>query len=350
MPKSKRFLKVFFALLLALLLGVAGLTYAVDPLFRYHRPWFGLQPVLTDERYQNAGIARNFDFDAAILGNSMSENFRPSWFEKAWGTTVKLTAFGSNTVDDVYLLNILSAREKHPSVILHNLDPMLFKADPDVPKHPLPEYLYNDSPFDDVSYLLNGTIFTEHTLKTLWRNLTHTVPDPDAAYCWDDGTVSGREKVLAEYKQTGADSKPSGTLQDSIDRTLANIANLEPYFDSMSDTRFVFFFSPFSMITWGDAVRQGQLDRVRTVCETAFRRLLSHENVTIFFWADDEILTIQGDLDNYRNATHYNAGVSRLIADRVLAGEGILTEANMEEILDAFFSRAADFPYETLFE
>ena len=105
---AKRFARLSTSLTLVLLMLVAALQIAIDPLFQYHQPWFGLKPVVTDERYQNAGIAKDFDYENAIIGNSLSENFYVSDVEKVFGgKTVKLTAAGSHTSDWKYSLDIL---------------------------------------------------------------------------------------------------------------------------------------------------------------------------------------------------------------------------------------------------
>ena len=105
---AKRFARLSTSLTLVLLMLVAALQIAIDPLFQYHQPWFGLKPVVTDERYQNAGIAKDFDYENAIIGNSLSENFYVFDVEKTFGgKTVKLTAAGSHTSDWKYSLDIL---------------------------------------------------------------------------------------------------------------------------------------------------------------------------------------------------------------------------------------------------
>lgn len=98
---AKRFARLSISLTLIMLILVAAVQIAIDPLFQYHQPWFGLKPVVTVERYQNSGIAKNFDYENAIIGNSLSENFYVSDVEKAFGEkTVKLTAAGSHTSGD----------------------------------------------------------------------------------------------------------------------------------------------------------------------------------------------------------------------------------------------------------
>ena len=73
---------------------VALLNYIVDPYFHYHKPYTNYR--LADERYINDGIARNFDYDAIIIGNSLSENFKCSQYDALFDVkSVKLPYSGS---------------------------------------------------------------------------------------------------------------------------------------------------------------------------------------------------------------------------------------------------------------
>ena len=59
---SKKMVIATFSLLLSALLIMGAINFAIDPLFQYHKPWFGLKANIIDSRYQNAGIAKNFEF------------------------------------------------------------------------------------------------------------------------------------------------------------------------------------------------------------------------------------------------------------------------------------------------
>ena len=65
-------------LLVFLVVGIAFLTYVVDPYFHYHAPVKGINYRLYEQQYINDGIARHFDYDAIIIGNSLSENMKTS--------------------------------------------------------------------------------------------------------------------------------------------------------------------------------------------------------------------------------------------------------------------------------
>lgn len=55
-------------------------------MFHYHAPLKFLSYPLVNERYQNNGIVRHFDYDSVITGTSMTENFKTSEAQKLFGS------------------------------------------------------------------------------------------------------------------------------------------------------------------------------------------------------------------------------------------------------------------------
>ena len=74
--KRKRWALFVLAALLAGLAACAALTYAVDPFEQYRES--AILPLYDQESYNNPGIAKNYDYDAVILGTSMVEMSHPS--------------------------------------------------------------------------------------------------------------------------------------------------------------------------------------------------------------------------------------------------------------------------------
>ena len=173
---GKKFAKFSISFTLVLLILVGVFHIAIDPLFQYHQPWFGLKPVVTDERYQNAGIAKTFDFENVIIGNSLAENFYVSDVEKVFGgKTVKLTAAGSHTSDWKYTLDIL--KDRKPNTILINLDPYIMNTDPENLKHELPKFLYDYNYLNDVNYLLNFSLLNKYTFDMIKKTVLTVSPN-----------------------------------------------------------------------------------------------------------------------------------------------------------------------------
>ena len=60
-------------------------TLIIDPYFRYHEPLYNYGYTFYRQRYSNDGIVRNFDYDAYIVGTSMTENFKTSEASAVFG-------------------------------------------------------------------------------------------------------------------------------------------------------------------------------------------------------------------------------------------------------------------------
>ena len=92
---KKRSLIYFIALLVAMLIGVESIilfNVIIDPYFHYHAPNNSAY-YLFDQRFQNDGILKHFDYDALIIGTSMCENFLTSEFDDLFNVNSIKTCF-----------------------------------------------------------------------------------------------------------------------------------------------------------------------------------------------------------------------------------------------------------------
>ena len=101
---SRKFIKLVLGGTAAGLLCVGGITVVLDPFFHYHKALEGVEYPLNDgmERYLNDGIIKTYDYDAAIVGTSMMQNFKTSQFDSLFGTkSIKVTLTGETywTID-----------------------------------------------------------------------------------------------------------------------------------------------------------------------------------------------------------------------------------------------------------
>lgn len=344
---GNRFIKATISMTLVLLLLIGALTIVVDPLFQYHKPWFGLKPSFINERYQNAGVAKNFDFDNVIIGSSMSENFRISDVNDIFGgDTVKLSLSGSGCLDWTYELRIL--KERKPKNCLLNIDSAVFDHSVNKLKHELPVFLYDTNPFNDVEYLYNFTILKKFLRQEIADNINNTVSDYDSVYAWDKSHAIGREMVLEAYERPENTTEEIGTT-DYVENVIGNLNLLAPYIESMPNTQFTFFVSPFSMLFWDGESRKNTVQRHKEGFLKACEILTSYDNVTLYMWTDDHMFEIMSDLDNYLDKIHYGGEVSKEILYRIKAGDGIITKSNYVSKVDQLFQYIETFDYESLF-
>lgn len=346
---SKKIVIATFSLLLSALLIVGTTNFAIDPLFQYHKPWFGLEANVINERYQNAGIAKNFEFKNVIIGNSMSENFIVSDVEKLFkGETVKLTASGSHVLDWTYLLNILSSKKEQPENILINLDTGFFDSSDKKTKHEMPLFLYDNNYLNDVEYLFNFTLTSKYTYGTIKANKNNTIPDYNNVFVWADENQLGKEFVLENYN-TDTQDKNLDSQKEFF--TSGNLDLLKKYFEKMPDTQFVFFCSPFSVLYWKDKYDNKQLDEYKLEFEKTFEFMSKYDNVTVYFWTDKDMLDIISDLDNYKDSTHYGFHISKEIIKRISNNVGMLPKQKekWQPLLDEFFDYLDDYDYREIF-
>ena len=344
---GKKFAKFSISLTLALLILAGALQITIDPLFQYHQPWFGLKPVVTNERYQNAGIAKTFDYENVIIGNSLAENFYVSDVEKMFGgKTIKLTASGSHTKDWTYLLEIL--KNKHPKNILINLDPYIMDANPDEIKYELPEYLYDMNYLNDVNYLFNFSILNNYTYNIIKCNRNNRIPDYDKVFSWEGDIQTGRKEAIQHYQRPDKTSNyidAEGLQQTS----LSNLENLTKYYDLMPDTNFVFFCSPFSILYWDKANQGNMLGAWRMTYQSTAENLLKHKNVSVFFWSDEEICNTICNLDYYSDEAHYNSDICKMICNRISQNNGLLNQSNYKSSINRLFDFLDTYNYEAIF-
>ena len=347
---SKRFIRLSLCLTLVLLLLVGTIQVMIDPLYQYHEPWFGLEFVIADERYIDAGVAKNASFNNAVVGNSMSENFVPSDVNSTFGgESVSLVMYGSYMLDWSYILDILNKKEDQVENLLINLDPYVFTASPTKFEHDLPTYLYDDNVINDVNYWFNFSIINQYTIRMLQKNKNHSIPDKNTFFMWDDGSACSKENALKAYNRPDI-SNETPDIDDYIQNIDASFDLLIPFIEEMKGTHFTFFVSPFSMLYWDGENRTNGIQKQKAGYLEMCRVLTGYENVSLYMWTDEEMLEIMSDLDNYRDETHYSAEISKLLLERIAEKRGLITKENNQQEVDKLFVYIEAFDYELLFK
>ena len=335
--------------------GILGLIMAfmivIDPLFQYHYPWFGMEPILSGEskeQYYVPGMAKSFEYDTAIIGTSMSENFRPSWFENIWGgKTVKLTISGSYPVEYHKVLKLVLNHEDIANIVM-NIDSSYLQSDPNTGRwEDLPDYLYDYNFLNDGPYLFNKEVIFNFGQKLLRRNHSRKYTDFDLLFSWDSNAEYGREIVqgLIEPEYKRCDSNMLSCYEAWSEE---NIESLFTVIKNNPDVHFTVFIAPYSIAYWYDEYRAERVDYWERRYASLFDRLLRLDNVSIYFFTDEKAITMITDLDNYKDKTHYSAEVSRYIVDCIQNQENQLSNGDYKKVLNTFFNYVRNFDYSQL--
>ena len=336
------------------LLFISGMVvFIADPFYHYHKPWFGMPVVLYNEVYQTPGVAENFEYDSAIVGSSMTENFRVSWFNEDFGwNTVKLSYEGAGTDDLKAILTEVFEEERQVKNIVLAVDDYQMVSDSSLKAIDRPEYLYNDNIFDDVNYLFNKEAF-EVSLERIADGIRGCKADIDSAYNFSSKYEFSKEQVLkdaAPFKEniTAYPPKEKAPKDKYLQQCKDNLDNILPFIEENPDTQFMIVYSPYSILNWEKKVLAGTLEAQLYVDAYAIEQFLSYENVRVFYFQDEyDMIT---DLDKYMDTCHYVEEYNHYIEQCLKSGKNEVTDENYEERLKHMYEIAVSYDYEAEWE
>lgn len=319
MLRTRKRWAIFTLTAAILLLSLCALTvYLVDPFEHYRES--AILPLYDQESYNNPGIAKNYDYNAVILGTSMVEMSHPSVIDECFGvSSVKLPMRGSHTAQMGWqLAHVLDTHELKLAILA--VDAYSLMGPPDDMEE-IYDYLWNDSVLDDVSYLLNLDVLLVRVPRML-RNLGRsTSTKRDDMYQWTDVTFSA-QSVFDSFS-----FQPQREMTDPdyrLERSTENIRrHIEMYVAAHPETTFKIYMPPYSVAYWyvmtrGGLSEQQYRSRAR-VCEL----LLDYPNVEIYDYSSRlEWIT---DLDNYFDYSHHSGAISDAIMRAMAAGENRVT-------------------------
>ena len=114
-----------------------------------------------------------------------------------------------------------------------------------------------------------------------------------------------------------------GCMTESIDQLLEVL--------DYSKGKHVFFFPPYSSLYWSDMQMDGHYEDLIRVKRYFIEKVRRQENVEVFDFQSDELT---GDLNNYKDTTHYTPEVNDWMVRCFASGEYRVTEDNLEGYLE----------------
>ena len=327
-----RFLRTALVTPLALCLVLASIVYVLDPFYHYHKPWFGLPAVLTEKEYQVVGSLRHFDYDAVLAGSSVVENNDNSWFDKAFSCkTVKAVRSYGGIADLCWFLDEAFDHQDVKKVFF-NLDPASLTQEPETTFKATgcPMYLYDSNPFNDISYLLNGTVLFEKIPYMLAQALSGY--NENLSYNWADGKDFSQSGALSHYLRH-KESVKAKPVKAYAQQNEGNIRLLTEMVKAHPDTEFFFFLPPYSELWWDNAQREGMTDVYLQGDREAVRALLSYSNVRVFdFQNEEQVVT---NLNLYMDTVHFSPEINHWMVTQMAAGQYEVTKDNCSQVFEA---------------
>jgi len=354
MAETRNAVRYFYAVLISTfvsLLIFALVTVVIDPFFHYHAPLDGLAYPIYNERYQNDGISRNFDYDAIITGTSMTQNFKTSELDELFHvSSVKLPFAGAYYHEIDSGLNRAFSSDNAICLVLRGLDYNALIIDKDEVKYDVeyPTYLTNDNFFDDVYYILNKTVFFDNSLNCLsYTRAGNRTTTFDEYNNWNSQYVFGKEAVLASYSigekvdtEQALTEEDFKTLRENIRQNVTELIAVHP------DTTFYLFFTPYSICYWDSLYHSGLISRQLAAEQYVIEELLQYPNVKLYSFFNNYAMIC--NLDNYKDYVHYGEWVNSWILEWMRADQYLLTKENYLDYLEANKEFYLTYDYESL--
>lgn len=316
--KSKRFVGLFLLFFILLAILTALLTAFIDPLQFYHRPsWY--TPILSEqERYQNPGLAKNYEYDNIIIGTSMTENFLPSEVDASLGgTTLKLSMEGS-TVDEHYKIAKLALETGQVKQVLWGLDYFSLKLATAEEEEDFPDYLYDGKLWTDYKYWFNSSVY-----KQFFQSIKSTLngqaeQDLEYLYNWNDEVTFGKQYVAKSYLKACDQEVDYGTNEESVDQIKIYFNTyIRPLLEEYPEVQFYFYYPPYSVmrqVAWysSNPVRFNNQLEIR---QWIFEQFEQYSNVKLYDFQSAAEWTF--NLDLYKDLSHHNGDVNTWIAEAI---------------------------------
>lgn len=335
------------AITISMFICIASITIFIDPLFHYHAPLEKYQYPINDERYQNDGITRNFDYDSIITGTSMTENFMKSEADEIYEANFIKVPFSGASYREINdnLQRAYDAKKKIRYVI-RSLDYEMLALDKDATQSI--DYICNDNIFDDLNYLLNKSIFFEKTrMITKYTEAGNVTTSFDTYANWNSKKKFGAEAVLDTYTleeksliKQELTSEEREILLGNISQNVTDLASKHP------ETTFYYFFTPYSICYWDQLSNDGKIEWHLEVEKIAIEEILKIPNIKLYSFCNNYELVC--NLDNYTDWGHYGEWINSEILEWMKKEEYILKKDNYRDYLDEIRKFYSSYDYSLL--
>lgn len=318
----RKYLTCLLSGLFALIAICIAAIIVIDPAFQYHKSILGIKPVYSNERYQNSGIIKNYDYDSVVLGSSVTANFRASQFDELFGgKTVKLTFPGGCFKDFDSALSL--AYQTHDiKRVFWSIDPKILMTKYDEQSTPLPDFLYNTSVLDDSKYLLNKDVLIEMCGKSILATLKGSEQNFDDAFSWDSEYEFSYSQALWGYaRPKWSDTVVSADKYDKI--VNENIAHIKSFIENHPETEFYLFTPPYSVLYWDRITRDGTYPAVLKLFDKLIYEFSQYDNVKYYCFATDLCIL---NLNNYIDEVHFSGDINRQMAEYMANNNGLTPE------------------------
>ncbi|WP_027128187.1 SGNH/GDSL hydrolase family protein [Fusobacterium perfoetens] len=326
MLKSKKEFYIRILIIIFLIGSFITFNYIIDPLQQYRIPkLYKIGYFRSEERYLNAGLIRNRNFDSILIGSSITRNFDENYIKKMLNyDIVKLTMSSANQEDIKFVLDSID-NFKIKNIMI-GIDLWGFgdvKANVEMPKHLYKEKLTLK---DNWKYLSNIGVFKQ-SLKLVLYNFKYKDRVEEKfklgyQYKYSKAEVLKREKILnIKLKEDLNLENYSKEMEENYNQ------NLKTILEKNKDKNIILFFPPYSILAFQNMIKENTLEKYMAFKKFLVEDISKYKNVKIYDFQD--VKEITHNFDNYGDKSHYSPEVSQKLIDFIKEDEYRITKNNV---------------------
>jgi hypothetical protein len=306
-------------------------NYIVDPYQFYRQPRIYEVSYFDNQRIQNPGLARNYNYDSAIIGTSMTENFVGDRVSQVLGGSyIKLSISGSSAREQNLILNV-ALKHRELKNIIWGIDFGSLKGDSNRVENEqfsFPYYLYDDNPLNDILYLINKDTLMDSFKVIYQKKDVHMTNNLNDLNVWGHNFLYGEEQVKASY-----DTMMNLPIlwEEYTYEYLENNFNINvlPILKKEDNTYFQLYFPPYSIYHMKLFEEKGVLDDFLRFKEYLVEATKDLNYVELYDFQDLDEITMY--LNYYKDTSHHSPEVNEIILEAMALGQHRLTETNVQE-------------------
>lgn len=353
--KAKIWLISWLVIVVSALSIIGFYVYKIDPFFHYHKPDLDeYYYTLDNQRSQNDGITKHFNYDAIITGTSMTENFRKTEVDEIFGCDAIKVPFSGGRYKEVNdnVERGLKANDNIRLVIrcLDTLEGYTINDDTYMREDlgMYPTYLYDDNPFNDVQYIWNRDIIFgrvyQMTIDNDKEDFISGIRSFDEYSRWQSLYTFGINTVVPNGI---TDIVPENEIHLTEDEKIIIKKNIEENVIAVADNNpnvdFYYFFPPYSIKSWSNWKNDGVLYKNLEIEAYMMELIVPHRNIHLYSFNNRTDIIM--DLNNYKDDWHYACWVNSLILKWMHDGQYQLTEDNYKDYLKQEYDFYTTFDY-----
>ena len=339
---AKKSIAGILAVGVATLAILGSVNYWVDPYQQYRSPsvyparyWRSFQ------RYITPGLAKQQDYNVAMVGSSMLETLSNREASAMLGGSAKNLCLSGASGYEIGLVLDLALRHStvRRAMVDLNITSFAGAVHHRFVRDPLPEYLWDDSRLNDLRYLLSvDTALRSFDILIGRRGGPEYSTDTDSPWSWTNRSVFSGKHVVSGLKVDDINQKFRLT-QQTLDEMMANFdANLLARIEAHPNVRFDLVHPPYSILAWADLQQRKQLEVTLAFKRQVFERVKVLPNVSVH---DFQSAAVIEDLNQYTDIFHYSHGVGSWMLQSIKSGAFRVTNTNVESLLAAQRKKAS---------